>query len=135
MKFSWLDCIRRLAVRCGRCRETLDLRQRRQPASKRLLCCQDVVTAEYLSKRTGQSTRAVLSYGLNRQAGTNAPAGESTSISQAGVPLMLPQDLRNMDNGFSVLFSHRTKGTVRSYFPYPTELPHLRDICKLDPAR
>lgn len=94
-----------------------------------------MVTAEYLSKRTGQSTRAVLSYGLNRQAGTNAPAGESTSISQAGVPLMLPQDLRNMDNGFSVLFSHRTKGTVRSYFPYPTELPHLRDICKLDPAR
>jgi type IV secretion system protein VirD4 len=30
---------------------------------------QDVVTAEYVSKRTGQSTRAVLSYGLNREAG------------------------------------------------------------------
>ena len=39
---------------------------------------------------------------------------------------MLPQDLRNMDDGFSVLFSHRAKGTVRSYIPYPTELPHLR---------
>jgi type IV secretion system protein VirD4 len=95
---------------------------------------QDVVTADYLSQRTGQATRAVLSYGLNRQAGTNAPAGDSTSISQAGVPLMLPQDLRNMDDGFSVLFTHRTKGTVRSYFPYPTELAYLRDVTRLDPA-
>jgi len=95
---------------------------------------QDVVTAEYLSKRTGQSTRAVLSYGLNRQASSNAPTGDSASISQAAVPLMLPQDLRNMDDGFSVLFSHRTKGTVRSYIPYPTELPHLREICALDPS-
>jgi len=95
---------------------------------------QDITTADYLSKRTGQSTRAVLSYGLNRQAGSNAPAGDSTSISQAGVPLMLPQDLRNMDDGFSVLFTHKTKGTVRSCFPYPTELGHLSDVCRLDPA-
>jgi type IV secretion system protein VirD4 len=95
---------------------------------------QDVVTADYLSKRTGQSTKAVLSYGINRQPGGGAPGGESTSIAQAGVPLMLPQDLRNMDDGFSVLFSHRTKGTVRSYIPYPTQLPELRDICRLDPS-
>ena len=95
---------------------------------------QDVVTADYLSKRTGQSTRSVLSYGLNREAASSAPKGDSTGISQAAVPLMLPQDLRNMDDGFSVLFSHRTKGTVRSYIPYPTELPHLREICALDPS-
>ena len=95
---------------------------------------QDVATADYLSKRTGQSTRAVLSHGISRQAGTNAPGGDNISLSQTGVPLMLPQDLRNMDDGFSVLFSHRTKGTVRSYLPYPTELPHLHEICRLDPA-
>jgi type IV secretion system protein VirD4 len=95
---------------------------------------QDVVTAEYVSKRTGMSTRAVLSYGLNREAGSSAPGGDNTSISQAAMPLMLAQDLRNMDDGFSVLFSHRTKGTVRSYIPYPTELPHLREICALDPS-
>ena len=76
----------------------------------------------------------MLSYGLNRQSGSNAPTGDSASISQAGVPLMLPQDLRNMDDGFSVLFSHRTKGTVRSYIPYPTELRHLQEICALDPS-
>jgi hypothetical protein len=46
----------------------------------------------------------------------------------------LRQRDRNMDDGFSVLFSHRTKGTVRSYIPYPTELPHLREICALDPS-
>jgi type IV secretion system protein VirD4 len=94
---------------------------------------QDVVTADYLSKRTGQSTKSVLSYGVNRQPG-NAPGGETTNVAQTGVPLMLPQDLRNMDDGFSVLFSHRTKGTVRSYIPFPTELPYLREICALDPS-
>ena len=95
---------------------------------------QDVVTADYLSKRTGQNTRAVLSFGVSQQAAGNAPTGGTTSISQAGVPLMLPQDLRNMDDGFSVLFTHRAKGTVRSYIPYPTELSHLREVCALDPS-
>jgi type IV secretion system protein VirD4 len=95
---------------------------------------QDVVTAEYLSKRTGQTTRSILSHNSNRKPGSNAPGDESTSLSQAAVPLMLPQDLRNMDDGFSVLFSHRTKGTVRSYIPYPTELEHMREICALDPS-
>ncbi|HEY5225345.1 MAG TPA: type IV secretory system conjugative DNA transfer family protein [Methylovirgula sp.] len=95
---------------------------------------QDVVTANYLSQRTGQSTRAVLSHSASRQGAANTPGGDNISLSQVGVPLMLPQDLRNMDEGFSVLFSHRAKGTIRSYFPYPTELPHLRDICRLDPS-
>lgn len=80
------------------------------------------------------STRAVLSYGLNRGAGSSAPGGDSTGISRAAMPLMLAQELRNMDDSFSVLFSCRTKGTVRSYIPYPTELPHLREICALDPS-
>jgi hypothetical protein len=61
---------------------------------------------------------------------TPKPGYSSTLIST----LMLPQDLRNMDDGFSVLFSHRTKGTVRSYIPYPTELRHLQEICALDPS-
>ncbi len=95
---------------------------------------QDVVTAEYLSKRTGQTTRAVLSYGLNREPGNDAPGSANVNLSQTGVPLMLPQDLRNMDDGYSVLLSHKAKGTVRSYMPYPTELPHMRDICRLDPS-
>jgi len=95
---------------------------------------QDVVTAEYLSKRTGQSTRAVLSHGMSQQAGTNAPGSDNFSLSQTGVPLMLLQDLRNMDAGFSVLFSHRTKSTVRSFLPYPSNWPHLLEICRLDPA-
>ena len=93
---------------------------------------QDVVTAEYLSKRTGQTTKAVLSSGQSINPG--APAGQSINLSQMQMPLMLPQDLRNMDDGFSVLLSHLVKGTGRTYLPFPTQLPHLKQICTLDPA-
>lgn len=39
------------------------------------------------------------------------------------MPLMLPQDIRNMDDGYTVLFSHRIKGTARAYLPYPEPTP------------
>jgi hypothetical protein len=48
------------------------------------------------------------------------------------MPLMLPQDIRNMDDGYSVLFSHRIKGTARAYLPFPTEMRSLKAICALD---
>lgn len=95
---------------------------------------QDVVTAEYLSKRTGQTTKMALSHAQSRERASSAPGGENFSLSQVGVPVMLPQDLRNIHDGFSVLFTHQMPGTVRSYMPFPTELSYMRDICRLDPA-
>ena len=95
---------------------------------------QDLVTAEYLSKRSGQTTKVALSSGQNRDRG-GAPSGESVNFSSVQAPLMLPQDLRNMDDGYSVVFSHMTKGTGRVFFPFPKDMPHLKDICALDPAQ
>lgn len=99
---------------------------------------QDVVTAEYLSKRTGQTTRQVITESENRSPLPGAPQGVGLSqgVNQAFIPmpLMLGQDLRNMDDGFTVVFSHKTKGTVRSYLPWPSELKHLKDIMARDPS-
>jgi len=89
---------------------------------------QDVETAEYLSKRTGQTTASATS-ASNTQGADVALAGN-----QIPVPLMLPQELWAMDDGYSVMFSHKAKGTVRSYFPYPWDLEHLKEICALDPS-
>jgi type IV secretion system protein VirD4 len=88
---------------------------------------QDVVTAEYLSKRTGQTTRIASDLSI---------AGEHAGIhvNQIATPLMLPQDLRNMETGYSVMFTNKLKGTVRAYFPYPTKLAHMKAICELDPS-
>ena len=47
---------------------------------------------------------------------------------------MLPQDYRNMSPGFSTILTDKVKGIVRVYIPYPTELPHLKEICALDPS-
>lgn len=45
------------------------------------------------------------------------------NTSLQGMPLMLPQHLRAMDDGFSVIFSHKAKSPIRSYFPY-----HLKGL-------
>ena len=33
-----------------------------------------------------------------------------------------------MDDGYTVLFSHRIKGTARAYLPYPTQMPGCRRL-------
>ncbi|MFL9935423.1 type IV secretory system conjugative DNA transfer family protein [Paraburkholderia sp. RL18-103-BIB-C] len=93
---------------------------------------QDVVTASHLSQLTGQTTRIARAIGESRNLGQGG--SESLNLSQIQMPLMLPQDLRNMDDGYNVFFSHKIKGTGRSYLPYPTALPHLKSICALDPG-
>jgi hypothetical protein len=71
-------------------------------------------------------------------ADTRAPGGpsraETTSYNQTALPLMLPQDLRNMDEGYSVLFSHKTKGPVRSYLDDPSRIRHLAPLAALAPS-
>jgi type IV secretion system protein VirD4 len=98
---------------------------------------QDVVTSEYLSSRTGQTTRQAMSFGLSQNLQAGAPPSYSTSANRSPIPipLMLPQDIRNMDDGYTVLFSHRIKGTARAYLPFPTEIPGMEAICALDPSR
>jgi type IV secretion system protein VirD4 len=99
---------------------------------------QDVVTAEYISKRTGQRTVVLPSHGETLSPNPVMPGGmqwsESHNINYIPMPLMLPHDVRNMDDGFSLVFSHKVKGPVRIYAPYPTELPHLRGVMALDPS-
>jgi type IV secretion system protein VirD4 len=97
---------------------------------------QDVGTADYLSQRTGQTTRQAVSLGLSQSLQAGAPPSLSSSANRGPIPmpLMLPQDIRNMDDGYAVLFSHRIKGTARAWLPYPTQMPGLEAICALDPA-
>ena len=79
-----------------------------------------MITAKYLSERTGLAAMTVGGQGQSRSLapGRGAAISDTTSLSEQGLPLMLPQALRNMDDGFSVIFSHKIKGVLRSYFPY-----------------
>lgn len=96
---------------------------------------QDVVTAEYLSKLTGQTTRTLLNYSVATTRSTGGPSrSETAAYNQTPLPLMMPQDLRNMDDGFSILFTHKTKGPVRSYFYDPSRIPRLSRIAALSPS-
>jgi type IV secretion system protein VirD4 len=95
---------------------------------------QDVETAEYLSKRTGLRSVALgsTSQSFTINPGKPLTRGDSINVSIQPVPLMLAQDLRNMDTGFSIYFSHTAKGPVRVYLPF--ELPGFKHIYALDPA-
>ena len=81
---------------------------------------QDVVTAEYLSQRTGLTALEVeaRSRTVNLGPGMSAQSHGGT-VSYQPVPRMLPQDLRNMQEGFSVIFSHKVRNTIRAYMPLP----------------
>jgi len=81
----------------------------------------DVVTSESLSELAGQTTKAPL-------AATNVGPGAQLSRTQIAVPLMLPQDLRNMDKGFSILLTDKIKGVVCSYLPDPDDPEYIKAL-------
>ena len=99
---------------------------------------QDSITSEYFSKMTGQTTREIVSHVESLSPNPGMPGGmqrsESVSLGYIPMPLMLGQEIRNMDDGFSLIFSHMEKGVVRSYVPWPGDRPHLRHIMALDPS-
>ena len=85
---------------------------------------QDVVTAEHLSKL--MPLTVMTAEQQSRSFGGNDDKKEtvgqhSVNVSEQGMPLMLPQHLRNMDDGFSVLFSHKLKGPARAFFPFKVD--------------
>jgi type IV secretion system protein VirD4 len=96
---------------------------------------QDVVTAEYISKRTGQTTRQVLNRSQSLNPNPGAPGGvsisDTASLGVIPVPLLLPQDVRNLDKGYSLIFSDQAKGVVRSFVPWPGDLAQFRHIMAL----
>jgi type IV secretion system protein VirD4 len=99
---------------------------------------QDVVTAEYFSQMSGQNTRRPSTRSRQISPNPAAPGGVqvSDSVSQTimPLPLLLPQDIRNCDTGFSLVFSNLEKGPVPMFVPWPGELRHLRAIMALDPS-
>lgn len=96
---------------------------------------QDVVTAEHLSKLMPLTVMRSESQNRNFEgSGDGKPAADkhSLSTSDQGMPLMLPQHLRNMDDGFAVLFSHKLKGPARAFFPFKVD--GLDDVYQRDPS-
>ncbi len=99
---------------------------------------QDVTTAKYLSDRSGQTTRQYLSGTMSINANPGQPKGVSvgrtTTENFIAMPLMLPQDFRNLGPGHSIIFSHVENGPVKSFVPWPGDDRRYRDVMRLDPA-
>lgn len=89
---------------------------------------QDSTTAKFLSERSGQRNADVLSYSSPASHLTGNPAGGTLSFTQDRLPGILPQTIINMDEGYSVLFTHKTKSTVRAFLPDPSELHGFEHI-------
>ena len=75
---------------------------------------QDVTTAEYLSKRSGQTTRQMLTTSQSRTPNYGMPMGQSlprtANLGLIPMPFLMAQDVRNMDDGYSLIFSIKKKG-------------------------
>jgi type IV secretion system protein VirD4 len=96
---------------------------------------QDVVTAEHLSKlmpltvmTAEQQSRSFDGHHDKRE----PVAKHSLNTSDQSMPVMLPQHLRNMDDGYAVLFSHKLKGPARAFFPF--KVAGLDEVYARDPS-
>ncbi len=76
---------------------------------------QDLTTAHYLSERTGLAAREINNWSWSGKHPT-------FSGNQQGMPLMLPQAVRGMDEGKALLFTHVAKGPLEAHLPFPPEL-------------
>jgi len=95
---------------------------------------QDMTTARFLSERTGERNADVLSYSTPVDWLTGLPEDGDLSFSQDKLPGMLPQKIINMDEGFTILFSHKTKGTVRAFLPDPSTMAGFEHIAERGPG-
>jgi type IV secretion system protein VirD4 len=93
---------------------------------------QDVVTADYLSTRTGFATVPTMTASSSR--GVTATKAPELNINHAHLqrPLMYPQELRDMGDGYAVYFGHQIDGTMRCYLPF--RLPGMEAIDARDPG-
>jgi type IV secretion system protein VirD4 len=74
---------------------------------------QDIQTAAYLSERSGLTAREHSNWSWSGRA-------PSFSGSQQGMPLLLPQAVRGLGDGETVIFSHVANGPVRAFLPFPS---------------
>jgi type IV secretion system protein VirD4 len=99
---------------------------------------QDVVTAEHLSKlmpltvMTSEQRSLSFDGGEGDKDKKEPVAKHSVNSSDQPMPVMLPQHLRNMDDGYSVLFSHKLKGPARTFFPF--KVAGLDEVYFRDPS-
>ena len=63
---------------------------------------------------------------------TRSSGPDGLNTSEQGMPLMLPWHLRNMDDGFAILFSHKLKGPARAFFP--DKVAGLEEVYQRDPS-
>lgn len=100
---------------------------------------QDVMTAEFFSRMAGQMVRRLESVAEQLSPNPLAPGGvqrtSSRTLGSSVLPRHYAQEIRGMPEGVSLIFTHKKKGPVVAYVPWPEELPHLRPIMALDPNR
>jgi len=95
---------------------------------------QDVTSARFFSERGGDRDADVLSYSSPVDQLTGMPEGGSLSFSQDKLPTMLPQKFISMDEGSSVIYSHKTKGPVRAYLPDPSDMRGFAHVANRTPS-
>lgn len=82
----------------------------------------DVDTAELLSKRSGQTSEWIEVPSESRNLGRELSRSVSAAAQVIQRPVLWPHDLMDMDDGYTVIYSHRAKGPVFAFAPWPSAL-------------
>jgi type IV secretion system protein VirD4 len=97
----------------------------------------DLTTAEWMSKRSGQTTVAV--QGVSRSAGTTDAKDTSesrsagASIQQMARPVLLPHELIGLGEGMAVMWLAGLSDTTPCFFPYYKKIALCRERAAPEP--
>jgi len=91
----------------------------------------DLTTADWMSKRSGQTTVVVKSVSENRSQSvgpnTNTNIGSGTGDQQMARPLYLPHEFMGLWEGFGVMWIAGSDGTTRTYSPFYLDIKRCRE--------
>jgi type IV secretory pathway TraG/TraD family ATPase VirD4 len=90
----------------------------------------DLTTAEWMSKRSGQTTVVVKGFsensGMSAAQKISASMGLGSSVQQMARPLRLPHELMSLQEGLGVMWL-AGQGTTPCFFPYYTKITLCRE--------
>lgn len=97
----------------------------------------DLTTAEWMSKRSGQTT--VIAKGYSQNTGTSVgghssvSAGAGSSDQQVGRPLFLPDELMGLERGMGLLWFAGMAHTTKFFAPSYWQIRRCREVAKPNP--
>lgn len=93
----------------------------------------DLTTADWLSRRSGDATEVVMGYSISQQPGGAAGVSEGVNYHQVKIPRLTPHELFDTPEGHAHVFLANMANRVPVYVPAYYEIATARERARGNP--